>query len=297
MPLELAGLARCSASSRAARFSFRSSTLNEARPIVQCTMPPLSVRYCTWPALAFFTASVTLGVTVPTLGFGIRPRGPRIWPSAPTTRMASGVAMTTSKSILPALTSAARSSKPTMSAPASLALVALSPWANTATRTVLPVPRGSTTEPRTSWSDLRASMPRLTATSMDSSNLAVAVCLTRLSASVSGYTLLRSTLALIALVRLEMLAMLYALHFNTHAAGAAGDGTHGCIHVGSSQVRHFCLGDIFGLGAGQLADLVGMRTRAAFLHAGGFLDQHGGGRGLHHEGEALVRIGGNHHRN
>ena len=77
--------------------------------------------------LAFLTAWATFGVTVPTFGFGIRPRGPRIWPSWPTTRIASGEAMTTSKSSSPALTLAARSSKPTISAPAARASSALAP--------------------------------------------------------------------------------------------------------------------------------------------------------------------------
>ncbi len=95
-----------------------------------------------------FTAPATSAETVPTLGLGIKPRGPRIWPSWPTMRIASGDAITTSKSILPALMLSARSSKPTISAPAALASSALTPWANTATRTVLPVPLGSTTAPR-----------------------------------------------------------------------------------------------------------------------------------------------------
>ena len=73
-----------------------------------------------------------------------------------------------------------------MSAPASFACFALSPCANTAMRTVLPVPDGITTEPRTVWSDFFASMPRLTATSTDSSNFAVAVSLTSLIASSTG---------------------------------------------------------------------------------------------------------------
>ena len=81
-------------------------------------MPALSTRNCTWPALALRTAWATSGVTVPTFGFGIRPRGPRIWPSVPTTRIVSGEAITTSKFMLPALTCSARSSMPTMSAPA-----------------------------------------------------------------------------------------------------------------------------------------------------------------------------------
>ena len=75
---------------------------------------------------------------------------------------------------------------PTSSAPAAFAACALSPWANTATRTFFPVPAGSTTEPRTVWSDFFASMPRFTATSTDSSNFAVAVSLTSFIASSAG---------------------------------------------------------------------------------------------------------------
>ena len=48
------------------------------------------------------------------------------------------------------------------------------------------VPAGSTTEPRTVWSPFLASMPRLTATSIASSNLAVAVSFTSLSASAAA---------------------------------------------------------------------------------------------------------------
>ena len=70
------GLALFSASTSATRFSFSASSVNDARPIVHWTMPALSARNCTWPALAFFTASATSCVTVPTFGFGIRPRGP-----------------------------------------------------------------------------------------------------------------------------------------------------------------------------------------------------------------------------
>ena len=36
-----------------------------------------------------------------------------------------------------------------MSAPAAVAFSAFSPWAKTATRTLLPIPLGSATEPRT----------------------------------------------------------------------------------------------------------------------------------------------------
>jgi hypothetical protein len=40
---------------------FSCSGSNDARPIVHWTMPPLSVRYWTWPARAFLTAVVTSG--------------------------------------------------------------------------------------------------------------------------------------------------------------------------------------------------------------------------------------------
>ena len=58
----------------------------------------------------------------------------------------SGVAMQRSNSILPPCTISIRSSAPTMSAPAAVASSALAPRANTATRTVLPVPLGRLTD-------------------------------------------------------------------------------------------------------------------------------------------------------
>ena len=131
---------------------------------------------------------------MPTFGLGIKPRGPRIWPKVPTIRIASGEAMTTSKGILPALTISASSSIPTISAPAAFASSTLAPCVNTATRTVLPVPEGITTAPRTSWSDFLASIPSCTATSIDSSNFAVAQLLTILNASAIPKVLSESTL-------------------------------------------------------------------------------------------------------
>src|SRR5690242_1182087 len=284
------GFALLIAAMSASRFSASASTSNEARPIVHCTMPDLSARYCTWPPLAFFTASSTFGVTVPTFGLGMRPRGPSTWPSGPTTFMASGVAITTSKSMNPPFTFSARSSKPTMSAPAAFAFSALAPWVNTATRTVLPVPRGSTTLPRTTWSDFFASIPRFTATSTDSSNFAVAVFFTRSSACFTSYALERSTRALIFFTRLEIFAMSDPLHFDAHAAGAARDGAHRGIHVGGGEVRLLHLGDLLGLGARQLAHLVGVRLGAALVELERLPDEHRCGGALQDEREALVRV-------
>src|SRR5271170_1000018 len=210
-------------------------------------MPALSVRYLTCPDLAFFTASATFGVTVPTFGFGMRPRGPRIWPSWPTIRMASGLAITTSKSICPALTFSARSSKPTISAPAALAASAFFPWVNTATRTVLPVPCGITVEPRTCWSDFVASTPKFTDTSTDSLNFAVANSLTSLRASSMEYDLPGGSLSFQLLVRLTTAGMSHPLHVDAHTAGASGNRAHGRIQIGGRQIRHFQFGNILEL--------------------------------------------------
>ena len=49
------------------------------------------------PVFAALTAAATSGVTVPSLGFGIRPRGPSTLPSRPTTPIMSGLAITRSK--------------------------------------------------------------------------------------------------------------------------------------------------------------------------------------------------------
>ena len=72
--------------------------------------------------------SVTSMVTVPTLGFGIRPRGRESAELADDLHGVRGGDDYVEVEI-PGLTSAARSSKPTMSAPAALAVSALSPWA------------------------------------------------------------------------------------------------------------------------------------------------------------------------
>ena len=70
-------------------------------------------------------------------------------------------------------------------------------WANTATRTVLPEPCGSVVAPRTTWSDLRGSTPRLIDTSKDSLNLVFDKSLNRVTASVISYSLSPSTFSAI----------------------------------------------------------------------------------------------------
>jgi hypothetical protein len=120
--------------------------------------------------------------------------------------MTSGVATMTSASSQPSL-SFCRYSMPTKSAPAASASRTRSPWVITSTRTDLPVPWGSTTVPRTTWSACRGSTPRRTATSTVSSNLANAAPFTIPTASGIGNSRVRSTFAAAAVNRLPWVAI------------------------------------------------------------------------------------------
>src|SRR5690606_32365874 len=167
---------------------------------------------------------------------------------------------------------------PTASAPAARASSALAPaGANTATRTLLPVPAGSTVEPRTCWSDFLASTPRRTATSTASTNLALLLSLTIFRASSIGYALPGCTAAMIAFCRL-VCAMSSALHRQAHRTGRTRDGAHCCIEVGRGQVGFLRLGDFLELLAGDLAHLLGVGALGTGLDAHGLLQQDRRGR-------------------
>src|SRR5215813_10771018 len=92
------------------------SGLKEALPNGTCTIPALSTRNSSLPALISFTALPISTVTVPVRGFGMSPRGPRTLPIRPTTAIMSGVATVLSKSNQPSLIFLIRSSPPTKSA-------------------------------------------------------------------------------------------------------------------------------------------------------------------------------------
>src|SRR5437763_1684770 len=92
------------APTKARTLSMSASSVKLALPTPVCTMPAFSARNSTWPPLTAWTASVTFWVTVPSRGLGISPRGPRIFPSRPTSAIISGVAMARSKSICPPCT-------------------------------------------------------------------------------------------------------------------------------------------------------------------------------------------------
>src|SRR3984885_13705726 len=225
------------------------------------TLPTLSVRYSTRPPLNSPTALATSVVTVPVLGLGMRPRGPRTRPSVPTWPIRSGVAMAMSKSRKPPLILATRSSAPTSSAPAARASVAASPAANTATRTVRPVPDGSESVPRTIWSALRGSTPRRTASSTVSSNLALATDLTRSTASATPCIDSRSTLARLSLYFfpcwvMSLLREPLARDLDPHRPCRAGHLLLGRVEVVGVQVLQFRRGDLGQLGVADRPDLL-----------------------------------------
>mmetsp|Transcript_6947 Transcript_6947/g.28280 ORF Transcript_6947/g.28280 Transcript_6947/m.28280 type:complete len:228 (-) Transcript_6947:181-864(-) len=175
-------------------------------------MPCLSARNSTLPPLNSPTAVATSGVTVPALGLGMRPLGPRARPSLAALGIMSGEAMRRSKSIMPPAISSTRSSAPAKSAPAALAAAMLSPEVSTATRTVLPVPLGRATVARSCWSLYLGSMLRRMWHSAVSANLAVALASMSLTASEGSIGFMRPGTAACALrKRLDCLASLALL--------------------------------------------------------------------------------------
>src|SRR5579864_3174455 len=254
------------------------------------TMPNLSVLNSTLPPFTSRTARATSNVTVPDFGFGIRPRGPRIFPSGPTLDMMSGVATAASKSVQPSDTFFTMSSPPTKSAPASWASLALSAVANTATRTFLPVHFGRTTEPRTICSAWRGSTPSLMCASTVASNLEIDVSLAILQA-VSGS---RPPLPLLAMAASTFLAAstyffplflgISLLHYlEAHRTGRALDHLHGRFRVIGVEVLALGLDDRAQLLAGHAAHLFPVRLGRALLDAGRALQEVDGGRGLEDE--------------
>src|SRR5580658_1883286 len=96
LPFATAGFALITAVIRLAAFSINLSAGKLILPTAEWMMPVLSTRNSTLPALISFMALATSKVTVPVLGLGIRPRGPRTLPRRPADFIMSGVAMTAS---------------------------------------------------------------------------------------------------------------------------------------------------------------------------------------------------------
>ena len=126
-------------------------------------------------------------------------------PNGPTTPIMSGAAMHTSKSVQPPLIFSASSGPPTSSAPAAFASSILSPLANTTTRNDLPIPCGSTIEPRTSWSACFGSIPNRIAISTVWSNFVVLKVFKMATASGTGKAFLSGgTFVIMAVMRLAV---------------------------------------------------------------------------------------------
>src|SRR6185312_12621856 len=267
--------------------------------MIRCTIAVRSVRYSTLPDLDSLTALATSIVTVPTLGLGILPAGPRIRPSRPTIGIMSGVAMATSKSSKPSWIFWARSSAPTISAPASSASRALSPWAKTAILTSLPRPWGSAIVPRSCSSAWRTLSPVRTCTSTDSSNFAVLSCLTSAIASDGLYSRARSKRCLAsryAFPCLDILVSPRSDDVHAHRPCGAGDDLRRRVDVVGVEVRHLLLGNCVQLSLGDLRHLLAVRLGRALLQREGLLDQDRRGRALGHECERAILVDGDHDR-
>src|SRR6266566_1488426 len=295
-PFDAAGLALTMASSSAIALATRLSCGKDFLPTCTCTLPALSTRNSTLPALTSRTARATSKVTVPIFGLGMSPRGPSTLPSRPTCPMRSGVAIVESKSMKPPWIFSTKSSAPTTSAPASRASRSFSPLANTATRTVLPIPWGITMAPRTIWSACLGSTPSRSDRSTLSSNLAAGAFFTISIASPTVSVFVRSISASVAFSRFVITGMSRLLdNVDAHAAGRAFDRTHGGIDRVRVEVHQLGLGDLADLGLRDLADLVLVRHGGGLGNAGGPLEEHRRRWRLHHEGEGTVLVDRHHH--
>src|SRR5260221_1652134 len=279
---------------RAAKFSWSASASKDALPIGAWTIPNLSARNSIRPPLTSLTARAMSKVTVPDLGLGIRPRGPRIRPRGPTLLIMWGVAIATSRSVKLSETRLTSSSPPTISAPASFASRSFSPAAKTATRTFLPVPRGRVTALRSCWSAWRTSMPRRTWASQLASKLAVEVSRATSTAFFGSrpaspfWPRASSTF---------FSASWYFLpwrlgNFGPNRALSALDLLHRRVDVVGVEVLLLELGDLDQLLAGHLTDLLPVRLGRALLDPGGLLQEVHRRRGLEDEGEAAVLVVG-----
>ena len=129
-------------------------------PTATWMMPALSTLNSTRPALTSLIARSMSNVIVPALGFGMRPRRPRIFPSLPTRpidvrRRERDVELEPAGLDLLDQVLARRPRPHRRAGPPGPSR----PGAKTATRTTLPVPCGRTTVPRTIWSAWRGSTP------------------------------------------------------------------------------------------------------------------------------------------
>ncbi len=125
---------------------------------------------------------------MPVLGFGIRPLGPSFLPYLPNNGIIAGSATITSKSKISSLIFCSNVwPSTTWSAPAAVANFCFSTlFVTTNTEIDLPVPFGSSTDPRNCWSTFLTSRFNLNTKSTEASNFAYEVLLTISTASVNS---------------------------------------------------------------------------------------------------------------
>src|SRR3989338_5576834 len=247
------------------------------------------------PALTSLIALATSALTVPAFGVGIRPRGPKIFPNLLKSRIISGVAITTSKSINPLPTFSIRSSAPIRSAPASLAFCSCSPLQKTAMRTFLPVPCGKTTVPRITWSELLVSILREKCNSTVSSNFTLGNLSIFSMASLREYVRSAVNCCTAVFMRLLILIILDH-HLDTHAAGRSFNSFYGLGEIHRVQIFHFGLGDLFNLFARDLANFFTPSRPGGFSQIGRPFDQDGARRSLDDKIKRLILVNGNDRR-
>ena len=140
VPLDVGGLRRLMWLMKASTFSASLASSKLTLPTGAWMLPPSSLRNSTLPAAYSFTAVGMSSTTVPDLGEGILPCGPRIRPSLDTLRIMAGVATATSKSVQPSEIFLIRSSPPASMAPAALARATSSPSQKAMTFLLTPMP-------------------------------------------------------------------------------------------------------------------------------------------------------------
>src|SRR5690606_34129321 len=89
---------------------------------------------------------------------------------------------------------------------------------------------------------------------------------------------------------------LHTLHVQAHAASRTCDGPYGSFQFGSGQISLLGLGDLFQLGTGNGADLLGIGTSGTAGNASSFLQQHGCRGALGFKSEAAVTVDSDDHR-
>ncbi len=158
------------------------------------TMPALSTRNSILPAFTSLTALATSGVTVPLLGFGIRPRGPSTLPELADLAHDVGRGDDDVDVGPPALDLLDVLREARVVGPGRPGFLVLRrPGQHQHADLLADAVRAATTVPRIAWSAFLGSTPRRTAMSTDSANFAVAVSFTSATASSIVYSLFWST--------------------------------------------------------------------------------------------------------